>query len=245
MIENWRYQRAIQPDPHKTLAKRLDIEFLLQQRMKLLGISPELSPRELISIDELITKNADRRQKRPIVEVLGMPRTGKTTVLKKISETPVVHNYQLISDTFHQMSSVDSDGEKHIISYLNLCDQLPKNKKFIIERGIIDKIIYSTVWSLYGKINVVSDITSSWIDRIKMSNDFSLVILCLTKPETCQQRGSKTPIHILKSLYEQYLLLHFDILASERIPKYIALDLDEDNIERNHQKLYEAIIQNL
>jgi len=240
------------------LAEKYTIEGLLFKN----ELSRDSTPQEIPNVDSVFNllpfKGRKLNQTSRNIAIIGMPRTGKDTLIEKLislghknilmTSEPYAHikNWKKIMPqdamTQQHLRLAGAFGE-FIVS------EMEKRKRGIEDtaitvhnRGLVDHAIFTAARLMYGEIPLQDyfDTEQGWIFRASINMD--AVVIFMQTPETSMKRttlenrqGNHMNQEFLTLLYEQYLKAILD-LRRKKQPNLAVIDTSSD-INENFQKL--------
>lgn len=266
MLENWRYRRALETKSKHSASISRDIfleeEYRTQFALERLGIKNiNSSPSEAAKVGSLFMSPELITDLRVpyAVEVLGMPRAGKSTVINRYLEelwskeernqvVLVDEGARSIKQEFGDLRYSDPysylmlAGWATYVDYISSLRNLNSGMRMAVsDRGQIDRRVFRRV--LFGRGDVNPEIMADedlFMHRVENTPiQVGGVIMMMIRPEESIRRsGKQGPVvnmDFLPRLYEQYWRLHWEILQGE-VPyrTYTCIDAEKDE-----EKVYE------
>lgn len=241
--------------PYQNLQVYLDQEHITQSALAKLGVGVEGLPKEIPEIDKvvLIPELIKNRSAPFIVEVMGMPQAGKSSSINHFLEQTwltdqrgkirlvqegartIPDEYQDFKDedpfTFHLMAGN--------VTFTGLLGQVRDVGQFSVllqDRGMLDRRVFRRALFFRGKVHPGWMAEEAfWADGLETPMfPIGGLVMCLVTPETSLARegprekpGSVMNADFLKTLYEQYLRFHYEILSEQLLmPSYACLDME-------------------
>ena len=264
MLENWRYNRALEANAKQVEAGAkeilLDEEYRTQLALEYLGIREDTTPSEAPKVGSLLVRPDLMANLRVpyAVEVLGMPRAGKSTAINRylkelwlrgeryklafVEEGPrkIEPDYGDLrySDPFHYSLL---GGTATFFGYIEALKNVNSGMRLVVsDRGQIDRRAFRRVLFGRGDVDpkVMEDEGEFMYDLENTPVQIGGVIMMMTRPEISFGRGKPGPVankDFLPRLYEQYWRLHGEILQGE-VPYRIYACIDG---EKDKEEVYE------
>lgn len=265
MLDNERYNRAILANENYTKSDLrqlfLEEEFKTQNSLRDLGIQKETTPSQvphtgtILMAPELIP---DLRIPYA-VEVLGMPRAGKTSLINRylidLWQRKERHKVTLVNEGARSIKEEYGDlrysdpfsysmlgGTASFVGYIEKLQNVNQGMRVMIsDRGQIDRSVFRRTLFSQGhvdpKLMANEDEFRHGLENTPVQ--MGGVILLMTRPETSLIRSKKVgPVanmEFLPLLYEQYWRLHNEILKG-RVPYRIYTCIDG---EKDQEGVYE------
>lgn len=271
MLENDRYGRAIEASNKCGKPNSRDIfldqEYLTQIAFEQLGVRDSISPSDVPRVGTLLMNPELIPDLRVpyAVEVLGMPRAGKTTVINRYLQE------LWLRDERHKVALVD-EGARTIkqefgslrysdpfqysmlggtVTFKGYIDSLRNAnlgmRLVISDRGQVDRRVFRRAQFSQGQVNpeIMADEEQFMYGLENPPIQMGGVIILMVRPEETMKRNEKLgPIvnmDFLPRLYEQYWRLHWEVLQGE-IPYriYTCIDAEKD-AEEVHERFKYAM----
>lgn len=262
MLESWRYNRALEANAKQPESSPQDIflseEYKTQFALKQLGIKDAISPSEVPHVGTiLMAPELISNLRVPYaVEVLGMPRSGKSTVINRYlselwgrKERHKVHlvgeGARTIKDEFGDLRYSDPfqysmlGGTVTFAGYINALRHVNTGMRMVTsDRGQIDRCVFRRTLFNQGHVNpeIMADEPEFMYGLENTPIQIGGIIMLMIRPEESMRRSERSgPVNnmdFLPRLYEQYWRLHWDILQGEfpyRI--YTCIDAEKDSEE--------------
>lgn len=265
MLENWRYNRALEGNiRHLDSGSRgifLEQEYLTQVALDRLGVKGAASPSEVSKVGSLFMAPESIPGLRVpyAVEVLGMPGAGKSTMinryLKELWSRNERNKVVIVKEGARTVKSDYGDlrytdpfsysllaGTASFVDYIASLKNINSGMKMMIsDRGQIDGRVFRRVLFSRGDVNPgVMENEDQFIDGLENTPvQVGGVVMLMVRPEKTMERvkktGPVTNVDFLARLYEQYWRLHWELLQGE-IPYRIYTCIDAEEPE---DKVYE------
>lgn len=262
MLENWRYNRALEASSKQPESNSQDIylseEYRTQLALGQLGVKDSISPSEIPHVGTiLMAPELVPNLRLPYaVEVLGMPRAGKSTVIDRYlkdlwsrNERHKVHlvneGARTIKDEFGDLRYSDPfqysmlGGTTTFVGYIDALRHVNTGMRMVTaDRGQIDRCVFRRALFNQGHINpeIMADEEQFMYGLENTPIQIGGIIMLMVQPEESMKRsGRQGPVanmDFLPRLYEQYWRLHWDILQGE-VPYrvYACIDAEKDREE--------------
>lgn len=184
-----------------------------------------------------------------VIELLGTPEAGKTTVSKRLQDSLTQKGYTVsyIRESAEIVPKEFLKGsiEAHIWMRLNTAKEVLHSLScgadiVLVDRGIFDTLFWDTLFFKRGQLTSEElDICQGFFKALKLYPDF--VILLSTSPdEAIKRRGGEGRI-VTKQFVEHYNNMLLDFFDEIHSPKY---SLDTTFLSRDDvQKICEKIIE--
>lgn len=283
MLENTRYQTALRANAqyahvlrrimHDEVVQDTDAlglfmaeQYRTQLILEKLGVTPDIPPANVATVGKLHERNDYyfRPDQLFSIEVVGMPDTGKSTLIKRfLAEMSISGNRkkfvhlpesaQKVKEKFPRERQEDPFSyalmvnEMTIWNYSQLFLDFPDEANIILaERGAIDRRVFRRALFDRGFVhrsfieddpNQIYSYENPWVV-------YGLVVIFMARPAVAfsRNRNHSMSIDELNSLYEQYWRLHLDLLSGEIFHKnHIVIDA-ENSLEDTY-KLFKASIK--
>jgi hypothetical protein len=273
MLDNTRYNEALESSANYEgdinqpwLQIFLDEEFRTQEALRNLDATKETPPSQIPEINR-IHINPKLLSGLPanfIVEFLGMPRAGKTTVIQAC-QTTLGNSFQGLEEgtkrlvDWQSKYKYDDPFLYHVYTSIetmrlfDIAKQTPPGRIFLQDRGLVDRKIFRRSLFIAGQADPSA--IKEEADIFKMypftpPYGLGFVILCLVRPDIAifrdgprDKQGSIINKQFLGTLYEQYLRFHEEVLSQKRYyPAYLAIDMEQDS-EKVQAQIETAIQQ--
>ncbi len=265
MLENWRYNRALEANSKQVgqEAKNtyFEQEYLTQLALGHLAIREGTAPSEVPKVGSLLMCPELMPNLRVpyVVEVLGMPGAGKSTLieryLKELWSRDERNKVALIDEGARSVGQEYGDlrytdpflysmlgGTATFLGYIDALKNTNSGMRVMIsDRGQIDRRAFRRV--LFGKGEVSPGIMAD--EKLFMFGlentpvQIGGIIMLMTRPEVSVARkqvlGPITNMDFLPRLYEQYWRLHEEIMRGD-VPYRIYTCIDA---EKDTEEVYE------
>ena len=268
MLENWRYNRALEackkrpgPEPKNIL---LSEEYKTELALRSLGVNENTPPSEVSKVGRiLIRPDLLINLRIPYaVEILGMPHSGKTTMINRYLEelwqrnernnvALVEEGARSIEDEYGNLRFSDPftysllGGTKTFINYVESIDKVSSGTRMIIsDRGQIDRRVFRRALFQSGEVNPEIMVEEEGFMYGMENTPVQLggIIMFMQRPHVTIKRGvtdnKEHPVsnmNFLPRLYEQYLRLHWEVSKGE-IPYRLYACIDA---EKSLEEVYE------
>jgi len=254
MLENDRHGRAIEASNKCGKPNSRDIfldqEYLTQIAFEQLGVRDSISPSDVSHVGVLLMNPELVFGLRVpyAVEVLGMPRAGKTTVINRYLQelwsrgerhkvTLVKEGARIIKQEFGGLRYSDPfqysmlGGTATFRGYIDSLRNVNSGMRLVIsDRGQVDRRVFRRAYFSQGQVNpeIMADEEQFMYGLENTPIQMGGVIILMIRPEETMRRNEKPgPIvnmDFLPRLYEQYWRLHWEVLQGE-VPYRITLVL--------------------
>ena len=257
-----RYNRAqgankkqLESDSRSTFFEQ---EYQTQLALTHLGIKDAASPSDVPKVGSILMRpeSASNLHVPYAVEVLGMPRAGKSTVINHYLEELWLrderHKVALVKEGARSIKQEHGDlrysdpfsysllgGTTTFVDYVSSLKNVNTGMRMVIsDRGQIDRRVFRRALFSQGDVTPETMMNESQFINDLENTPIQIggVIILMTQPEESVRRG-KTPgpvtnMNFLPKLYEQYWRLHWEILQGE-IPYciYACIDAEKDKEE--------------
>ncbi len=265
MLENWRYNRALEGNKRYPGSGSRDIfleqEYLTQVALDRLGVKDAASPSEVSKVGSLFMNPELIPSLRVpyAVEVLGMPGSGKSTMINRYLEELWSRNERnkivLVNEGARTVKPYYGDlrytdpfsysllgGTTTFDDYIASLKNINSGMKMIIsDRGQIDRRVFRRVLFSRGDVApAVMEDEDQFINGLENTPiQVGGIVMLMVRPEKTMERVRKTgPVtneDFLSRLFEQYWRLHWELLQGE-IPYRIYTCIDAEEPE---DKVYE------
>jgi hypothetical protein len=264
MLENWRYNRAIEANgkqtEHDSRNIFLEEEYRTQLALAHLGIKAAATISEVSKVGSLLmSPELIPGLRTPYaVEVLGMPHSGKTTMVNRYLQELWQRNERnkvvLVKEGAGSIKEEHGDlrysdpfgytllaGTAAFTGYISALKDINSGMRMVVsDRGQIDRRVWRRALFQRGDVNpeIMYGENQFIYDLENTPIQLGGIIMFMTKPETSIKRvgiekmGPVTNGDFLSRLYEQYWRLHEEILQSE-VPwrVYTCIDAEKDSEE--------------
>jgi hypothetical protein len=260
MLENWRYNRALEackkrpgPEPKSVL---LSEEYKTQHVLENLGVKENVSPSEVDRVGRiLMCPELLLNLRIPYaVEVLGMPHSGKTTMisryLEELGQSDERNNVALvdegarsIEDEYGNLRFSDPftysllGGTQTFINYIESIRKASLGTRMIIsDRGQIDRRVFRRALFQSGEVNPEIMVEEEEFIYGMENTPVQLggIIMFIQRPYVSLERGATdnkdhpvSNMNFLPRLYEQYWRLHWEATQA-KIPYRIYTCIDSE-----------------
>lgn len=265
MLENWRYNRALEGNKRYPDSSSRDIfleqEYLTQVALDRLGVKGAASPSEVSKVGSLFMAPESIPGLRVpyAVEVLGMPGAGKSTMinryLKELWSRNERNKVVLVNEGARTIKSEHGDlrytdplsyslmgGTATFVDYITSLKNINSGMRMIVsDRGQIDRRVFRRALFSRGDVNpVIMEDEDRFINDLENTPlQIGGLIMLVVRPEETRRRIKKTgPVttkDFLTRLSEQYWRLHWGVLQGE-IPYRVYTCI---NAEEPKDKVYE------
>lgn len=257
MIENWRYNRALEAIEKQGSSESRNIffeeEYRTQSALRELGVEDDKSPSEIPKVGRLLMRpEAIPSLRIPYaVEVLGMPHTGKTTLInlylnelwRRNERNKVTFVEEGAKAAKKYLDTRESDpftysllcGNMNFVGYLSALKDVKSGMRMVVsERGQIDRRIFRRALFSCGDVSPnVMKAEDEFMNNLENAPiQIGAVIILMARPQISFSRGKPGPVtnmEFLPKLYEQYWRLHKEILNGDldwRV--YACIDVEDD-----------------
>ncbi len=187
------------------------------------------------------------------VEVLGMPRAGKSGILDRYLSVLRRRNERytvaLIPEGAESAREKYADerytdpfsysrlaGSNNFLGYINALSTVNQSIRMAIsDRGQIDRRVFRRALFSQGDVNpdIMND-ENRWMYYMEYTPiQVGGVIMVMVRPEVSFRRGNEklgpvSNMDFLTKLYEQYWRLHYEILQGDPFPLYTCIDAEKD-----------------
>ena len=265
MLENWRYNRALESiSKYPNIDSRdvfLDQEYRTQIALKQLGVKDNVSPSDVPHVGTLLMSPELIPNLRVpyAVEVLGMPRSGKSTMINRylmeLWSRNERHKVALVDEGARSLKQEFGDLRNSdpfaysmlagIITFTHYIDTLRNTntgmRMVTSDRGQIDRRAFRRVLFGRGEVNpeIMADENQIIDDLENTPIQLGGIIMLMMRSEEAMRRSEKpgpvANMDFLPRLYEQYWRLHWEILQGE-VPYRIYTCIDA---EKDQEEVYE------
>lgn len=262
MLENDRYNRALEASGKYPESNSRDIflseEYRTQLALGQLGVKDNMAPSEVPHVGTiLMAPELIPNLRVPYaVEVLGMPRAGKSTVIdrylrelwsrdERYKVYLVDEGVKTIKDKFGDLPYSDPfqysmlGGMVTFVGYIDALRNVNTGMRVVTsDRGQIDRRVFRRTLFGQGHVNpgIAADEGQFMYGLENTPVQMGGVIMLMIRPEETmrrtEKRGPVVNMDFLPRLYEQYWRLHWEILQGE-IPYriYTCIDAEKDGEE--------------
>lgn len=265
MLENRRYNRTLEASSKQARSGGRGIflseEYRTQNALKQLGIKMNTPLFEIPHIDTLrMVPDLIPLLEHPyVIEVLGMPRAGKTTVmgryLEELWSRDKRHKIHLVDGAGVTMKQEFGEqrhsdpfqysmlrGEAIFLGYIGAMEQMDDGVCVVAsDRGMVDRRVFRRALFSQGHVNPEIIINEKQFMYGLENTPIQLggIVMLMVHPEESMRRsegvGPIANMDFLPRLYEQYLRLHLQILQNE-VPYCMYTCI---NGEGDREKVYE------
>lgn len=262
MLENYRYNRAIVASSKRPESNSRDIfldqEYLTQIALKQLGVKDNISPSDVPHVGTLLmTPELIPNLRVPYaIEVLGMPHSGKTSVINRylrgLWQRNERHKVALIKEGAESIVEKYGDlrysnhflytmlaGTAAFMGYISSLKDINSGMRMAVsDRGQVDRRVWRRALFSRGDVNpkIISD-ENQFINALENTpvQIGGIVMLMIRPNESLRKKkgvGGRFPISnidFLSRLHEQYWRLHWELLQGE-VPYrvYTCIDAEKD-----------------
>lgn len=262
MLESWRYNRALEANTKKVKSDSsqifFDEEYRTQTALLNLGIKDGTCPSEVPKVGSLLMcpELIENLRIPYAVEVLGMPRAGKSTVLERYLKElwernerhkvhPVDEGARTVKQEFGDLRYTDPfqysllGGTATFMGYIEALRNINTGMVMATsDRGQIDRRVFRRTLFNQGSVNptIMEDEGQFMYGLENTPIQLGGIILLMVRPEESMRRSEKegpvANMDFLPRLYEQYWRLHDEILNC-KIPwrVYTCIDAEKDTEE--------------
>ena len=265
MLENWRYNRALESN-YKQIASDsrqiyLDEEYRTQVALNQLGVKDNKSLSDIPHVGTLLmTPELIPNLRVPYaVEVLGMPRSGKSTMidryLRELWSRNERHKVALVDEGARSVKQEYGDlrysdplqysmlgGTATFMGYIDALRNINTGMQIAIsDRGQIDRRVFRRTLFNQGNVNprIMEDEDQFMYGLENTPIQIGGIIMFMIRPDESMKRSEKpgpvTNMDFLPRLYEQYWRLHQELLQDD-IPYRIYTCIDA---EKDEEEVYE------
>lgn len=282
MLSKERYNRALTSLVHlrqneignreDSFQPLLDQHYLTQKALEGLGIKgSSISLATLPRINTVVRPvgGSNEPKAATIIEILGMPRTGKTTLIinakKKFDLKVVEEQWRYIKGMLDRQGIYDFGIHEEIKLgrssgvFLKILEKMETNKNvksLLLDRGGMDAMVFLRAGFLSGKVSYEVFKVDEPFFRLPLtfnpdqSGFNQALILCLVPPEISLKREGprKRPGRImnqefLSALYDQYLRFYYELLTTPHCNAFACLDLDKGI--KSNKALFDKTIEEI
>lgn len=262
MLENWRYNRAREARSNFPVTELnqifLDHEYKTQLALDKLGIEGSASPSEVPKAGCILAQPDLMFGLRIpyVVEVLGMPCAGKSTMIRRYLEEAwakdrrekiafVDEGVKEIKEEYGDLRYSDPLGYSLLgglatfINQIQALREVRRGMQFVItDRGQIDRRVFRRTFFGQGKVEPrqIAD-EEKFIHYLENTPlQIGAIIMMMTRSEESVKReenpGPVTNMDFLPSLADQYWRLHWEISKGELPCRlYTCIDAEKDENE--------------
>lgn len=277
MLESERYNRSLRTnsdisDPEfQDLQVFLDQEYITQFCLNKMGLTVNDSPNKLPRVNEIFTIDGLVGQRRSpyALEVLGMPRAGKSTSINKFLESLwtkgvrrrihlIREGARTVSEEYEYLKNDDTfgfhmvAGQETFLSTMENILSFEDHEVILYDRGTLDRRAFRRAMFFQGKVSTKITRTEKLWEYGFETPPFQIggLIMCLIKPEVSLERegvrekpGTVMNKEFLTLLYEQYMRLHYEIMSGSIItPAYTCIDMGCSE-EEAYTKICDAMVR--
>ncbi len=244
-LEHGRYNRALGSHLHPKfapievpddLATYLEQEWITQNALDQLGVESNSAPCDIPGISQFHVK-AQYIEQLPDgfqIDVMGMPRAGKTSVLRRFNETSEYsQKVHFIPENVFPLSTdkdikykvpglLQSMTQVRLVEIFEFIDRYEDPKPLLLDRGVLDRVVFKRTMFQKGDVpaNGIRGGFKHSLEEEIIDHPIGAVILCLARPEISLEREGMRdkPGYImnedfLAGLYEQYLRLYYELVS--------------------------------
>lgn len=262
MLENVRYNRALEASGKYPESNSRDIflseEYRTQLALGRLGVKDNMAPSEVHHVGTiLMTPELIPNLRVPYaVEVLGMPRAGKSTAINRylteLWSRNERHKVALVDEGVRTIEQEFGDlrytdpfqysmlgGTATFVGYIDALRNVNTGMRVVIsDRGQIDRGVFRRTLFNQGHVNpeIAVDEEQFMYGLENTPIQVGGIVMLMLRPEESMRRvegtGPMANMDFLPRLYEQYWRLHWEILQGE-IPYriYTCIDAEKDGEE--------------
>lgn len=262
MLENWRYNRALESNCRQvgfnSCQVFLDEEYHTQVALNQLGVKDYKSPSEIPHVGTLLmTPELIPNLRVPYaVEVLGMPRSGKSTMidryLRELWSRNERNKVALVDEGARSVKQEYGDlrysdpfqysvlgGTATFMGYIDALRNVNTGMQIATsDRGQIDRRVFRRALFNQGNVNpkIMEDEDQFMYGLENTPIQIGGIIMFMIRPDESMRRSEKpgpvANMDFLPRLYEQYWRLHQELLQGD-IPYriYTCIDAEKDGGE--------------
>lgn len=264
MLENWRYNRALKANAKHLESNSREIfleqEYQTQKALELLGIRDIVCPSDVSKVDSLfISPELISNLRVPYaVEVLGMPRGGKSTsinrYLTELWSRNERHKLVLVDEGARSNKQEYGDlrysnpflysllgGTATFVDYISSLKNINTGTQMVVsDRGQIDRRTFRRALFSCGDVNpaIMANEGQFMYGLENTPIQIGGIIMLMIRPEESLKRSKKlgpiTNMDFLPKLYEQYWRLHWELIQGE-LPCRMYTCI---NAEKNQEEVY-------